>query len=474
MTPFGLNIIRAGDYYEESTIFEGYPAKRPWYPLASDVYQEVIPSMGDAYPYPVKVFILYLGAPVYALPGGHALIPILADPEKIPLFITCDIVISEHSLYADYIFPDLTYLERWEFHRTHPSIVHRVSPVRQPAIAPVPETVEVFGEPMPFSMEAVFLALAEYLGMPGFGPDGFGPGVPLKRPEDFYLKMVANVAFGDSSSGSHVCPDADDEELRVFLTARKHLPPSVFDPDKWRAAVGDEWWRKVVYVLNRGGRWWSYSEAWTSSGQTKAKYGKLVNMYLEKAATTTNSLTGKRMRPLAGYLPIVDALGRPIDDPEHELTLITSRTMLMTKSRTVSNYWLFDRKPFNEIEIHPSDARRLGLRHEQKVRVISATNLEGVWDLANGTKIPIVGVLKVTETIRPGVINFVLGYGHWAYGADNQLVDGVIVRGDARRAAGVHANAAMRLDPYLKNTTLSDVVGGSAVFYDTKVRLIPE
>ncbi len=470
---FGLDIIRGGAVYEESTIFSGYPAKRPWYPLASDVYQEVIPSMGDAYPYPIKAFILYMGAPVYALPGGHALIPILADPAKIPLFISSDIVISEHSLYADYIFPDLSYLERWEFHRTHPSIVHKVSPVRQPVIAPLTETVEVFGEPMPISTEAVFLALAEYMGMPGFGPDGFAPGVPLKRPEDFYLKMVANVAFGDSSSGSDVCPDADDEELRIFLAARKHLPPSVFDPERWREAVGDAWWRKVVYVLNRGGRWWSYSEAWTSGRQTKAKYGKLANLYHEKPATLKNSLTGQKMRPLPGFVPIADALGRPLNDSGFDLQLITSRTMLATKSRTVSNYWLLDRKPFNEIEIHPSDAARLGLRHGQKVRVTSATNSEGVWDLANGTKIPIVGALKVTETIRPGVVNFVLGYGHWAYGADDHVVDGVTVRGDRRRAAGVHANAAMRLDGYMGNTTLSDVVGGSAVFYDTKVRLVP-
>jgi tetrathionate reductase subunit A len=36
----------------------------------------------------------------------------------------------------------------------------------------------------------------------------------------------------------------------------------------------------------------------------------------------------------------------------------------------------------------------------------------------------------------------------------------------------VHANAAMRLDPVVSNTTLSDPVGGSAVFYDSRVRLV--
>ena len=37
-----------------------------------------------------------------------------------------------------------------------------------------------------------------------------------------------------------------------------------------------------------------------------------------------------------------------------------------------------------------------------------------------------------------------------------------MVPGDPRRATGIHANAAMRLDPVLKNTGLVDLTGGSA------------
>ena len=48
-----------------------------------------------------------------------------------------------------------------------------------------------------------------------------------------------------------------------------------------------------------------------------------------------------------------------------------------------------------------------------------------------------------------------------------------MVRGDKRRIRGIHANAAMRVDPYLGNTTLIDPVGGSAVFYDTMIKLVP-
>jgi hypothetical protein len=47
----------------------------------------------------------------------------------------------------------------------------------------------------------------------------------------------------------------------------------------------------------------------------------------------------------------------------------------------------------------------------------------------------------------------------------------VTITGDPRRATGIHANAAMRVDPVLGDVTLSDLVGGSAVFYDTKVQV---
>jgi hypothetical protein len=56
----------------------------------------------------------------------------------------------------------------------------------------------------------------------------------------------------------------------------------------------------------------------------------------------------------------------------------------------------------------------------------------------------------------PGVVTFTLGFGHWATGAVDVTINGAIVKGDPRRATGVHANAAMWIDPYLKNTGMLD------------------
>jgi anaerobic selenocysteine-containing dehydrogenase len=83
-----------------------------------------------------------------------------------------------------------------------------------------------------------------------------------------------------------------------------------------------------------------------------------------------------------------------------------------------------------------------------------------------------IGKVKTTQGIRPGVIAFSLGFGHWAYGGVDLEINGKTIPGDSRRIKGIHANAAMRVDPYLQNTTLVDPVGGSAVFYDTQVKVV--
>lgn len=467
---FGISLIRHDVKYEETTLFEGYPSKRPFYPLSSDVYQDVIPSIADQYPYPIKCLFQYMATPVYALPGGDKLIPILMDTEKLPLFVSVDITVGETSMYADYIFPDLSYLERWEFHGSHPSFINKIQPVRQPAIAPMTEEVSVFGETMPISLEAMLLALAEGLGLPGFGPNGFGEGQDFKRPEDLYMRMLANIAAGDKP-GQEV-PDADDAELALFEKARRHLPKSVFDIAKWKAASGEAYWRKVVYLLNRGGRYEDFDKA-ADGDQVKHKYGKLVNLYSEKAATTKSSITGKSFYGLAKFFPpALDSAGEPINNEGYDMKLITHREITMTKSRTASNYWLTSVLPENVLLMNQVDADAKGLKDGDRVRVVSGSNPDGKWDFGNGMTAPLEIEVRVIQGIRPGTVTFALGYGHWAYGARTITIDGEEIKADPRRARGTHLNAAMQIDPVIKNTSLADPVGASVAFYDSMVKVV--
>jgi anaerobic selenocysteine-containing dehydrogenase len=491
LAPFGLSLIRHDAKYEESTIYaelpedKHYPAKRNWYPLASDVYEEIIPSAGDMYPYPIKAAFMYMGSPVYSLPGGHKWIEILQDVEKIPLFVASDIIIGETSMYADYIFPDVSYLERWEFGGSHPNITFKVQGVRQPVIAPLTGTVKVYGQEMALQFEAMLLAMAEKLELPNFGANGLGEGVNYNHPDDLYLRMVMNLAYGEKKELEDAVPEASAEEIDLFIKSRSHLPKAVFDPERWAAITGDMWPR-VVTVLARGGRFQAYEKGYPGDGvrpgsfdepyiiPTGTKYGKLINMYLEKNVSVKHAGTGKSLSPVPTFIePNMGFDGNVLEDEKdgYDLKMITYREIMQTKSRTQGNYWLKALLPENFVLMNSADAAKRNLTSGDAIRISSASNPQGVWDFGNGHKRDIVGKVKVVEGMRPGVIAFALGFGHWAYGAQDVTIDGTTIEGDARRYEGIHANAAMRTDPIVTNTCLFDPVGGSAVFYDTLVKV---
>jgi anaerobic selenocysteine-containing dehydrogenase len=492
LAPFGLSLIRHDAKYEESTIYmnlpedQRYPARRNWYPLASDVYEEILPSAGDAYPYPIKAAFCYMGSPVYSLPGGHKLVEILQDVQKLPLFVTWDIIVGETSMYADYIFPDVTYLERWEFGGSHPNITFKVQGVRQPVIAPLTGTVNVYGQEMALQFEAMLLALAEKLGLPDFGPNGLGEGVDFKHPDDLYLRMVMNLAYGEKKELEDAAPEASADEIDLFIKSRAHLPKAVFDPERWQRITGDLWPR-VVTVLGRGGRFQAYEKGYPGDGlrpgsfdepyiiPTGTKYGKLINMYLEKNTGVKHAGTGKALSPIPTYVePYTGFDGKVIDDSGqgYDLKLITYREIMQTKSRTQGNYWLKALLPENFLLMSSADAQQRGLQNGDQVHISSASNPDGEWDFGETGKRRIAGKLKVVEGMRPGVVAFALGFGHWAYGAQDISINGITIKGDERRFEGFHANAAMRTDPVVTNTCLFDPVGGSAVFYDTQVKVV--
>ncbi len=478
LTAFGHKINREKSRYEESTFFQkdGYPAKRPWFPHSSNVYQEVIPSAQDGYPYSIKALFLHKGTPAYASPAGDRMIQALVDVEKIPLFFACDIVIGETSMYADYLFPDTAIWERWGTPHITPAAPVAQSKVRQPTVEPLVEKVKVFGEEMYISMEAIMLGIAEKLKMPGYGKDGFARGMDFLRPEDYYMKMVANLAAGDKPGDA--VPDASEEEMQIFLKARKHLSPAVMPIDKMKRAVTDEkgrnWWRKVVYVLNRGGRYEDFDKYRNSGDKLPHPFKGMFHIYVEDVALTRHPYTGKRFSGIALVEPVKGYNDRPIEDSDFPLQLITYKEIVGGQSRTLPNdYWLAAVMPENMVLLNRTTAKQLGLREGQKVRVISATNPDGIWDLKNGEVIPVEGKVKIMEGMRPGVVAISWHFGHWAYGANDAVIDNEKVPGDKSRRKGLCPNAVMASDPVLKNVSLQDLIGASASFFDTRVKLVP-
>ncbi len=169
-------------------------------------------------------------------------------------------------------------------------------------------------------------------------------------------------------------------------------------------------------------------------------------------------MTGKTYLPHADFLESPkDCMGQSDQRPSlrgYDLTLITYRTITQTKSRTVGNYWLKALYPENFIDISPVDAKRLGLKPGDQVKVTSASNPEGVWDLGNGKKKSM--ICSDRHSRRDPSRGGRFFPRSWALGLWGQdvVIDGQTVPGDPRRATGIHANAAMRVDPVLKNTGL--------------------
>jgi anaerobic selenocysteine-containing dehydrogenase len=467
---FGHKLTREKSKYEESTLFKGYPAKRPWFPFSGNVYQEIIPSAADRYPYPIKALWIHKGTPALSIPGANEQVKALADPDIIPLVIATDIVIGDTTMYADYVFPDTAIWERWGTPHTTPDVPQRASKVRQPTVTPLTEVVKVFGEKQHCSMEAVMLAIAERLNLPGCGKNGLGEGLDFNTREDWFLKLIANLAWGDKK-GQEV-PDASRDELKLFMNARRHLAKTAFDPSRWEKAAGKENWRKVVYLLNRGGRWEEWSRKFEEKGIVH-KYKKGMNLYAENVAKQRHSLSGKRFSGIAIYEPAKDAAGRVIDDREFPLQLITYKDILGGQSRTLpGNYWMSSILPENYILINAKTAAELGFKDGDRAKLVSATNRDGKWDLPNRDDIEMVGKIKAVEAMRPGVVAVSWHFGHWGYGASDVQIDGKTVKGDKRRATGLCPNAAMRVDPVLKNACMTDPIGASSSFYDTRVKLV--
>ena len=80
---------------------------------------------------------------------------------------------------------------------------------------------------------------------------------------------------------------------------------------------------------------------------------------------------------------------------------------------------------------------------------------------------------KVTR-MRPGTVAISWHYGHWnSYGANAQIeIDGKRVTADVRRAMGLCPNPVMERDESIGKVGLTDPIGGSAAFFNTRVKLV--
>ncbi len=442
VSPKGIKLNRTGKHYEKDgpSIFKrdgGYPAKRPWFPYATHGnYQEVIPSAADGYPYPIKALFTYWNAWPYSTPALRKTFEdYVKDEKKLELFVAISLNMGEVAAFADYVLPDTTYLEKWAFPGMTPTILTRATSFQQPVVGKLdgkdigtvpfnPDAPNVYTPFLPNTKTVgdIHIGLAKALGLPGVGEKAFQDGSPLNTYWDFYKKGLENLSKNTGKPIGEILAKGG-----VFE-----------DP-------GNEYDGKYL----------------------KYKYGNVIKIYIEPLATTKDSMTEQYFDALPHYDPPKFADNTTIaavDERDYPFHLITYKMAWHAQARTATIPWLMIIQPENFVEINASDAKRLGIRDGEKVRLISPTSPGGA-----------VGKAKVTEGLRPGVIAVSGHFGHWELASKPCVVDGVVQGTDPSRGTGLSPNPIMRLDQFrgkVLNTSLQDKVGGSVSFSDSRVKLV--
>lgn len=413
VTDSGVQITRAKSKYEDSSEFarNGYPARRPWFPIATHGnYQEIIPSIEDAYPYAAQALILYWNGIPYSTPAARAAYErVAADESKLPLIVAIDIAMGEATVWADYVLPDSTYFERWTVVGVAPTILTKCSGVRQPVVGSLDGNMNYTPVlPNTKSLEDILIGLAKAAGWP----------VGLDRAWDYWRQVITNMADDDNGPG-------------------------------------------LDYVLARGGRFEGYESAYDGE-KLKARFSGRLYFFSEKLAKTHDSMTGEYFDGLGKHEPIRDVRGGVLEpsDSGYPLQLVTYKQAWHTQMHTMRYPWLASIQPGNFVELNSADAAARGIRTGDAVLLSSHSHPNGI-----------AGRALVTETVRPGVVAVSHHFGHWEMSSRPHRVDGVDTAYDATRSAGIQSTPIMRLDPSSGNVTLQDKIGGSASFFDTSVQV---
>ena len=446
--PTGPRIDRAGaEYTAEKSYFTGYPAPRAWFPLApGGAHQELVPSIAQGYPYPIKVLITSGSDWPYAVPGGKAVWErAVADETALPLLVAISTVLGEAATWADYVLPDTTHLERWGFPEVSTAVAAQATSLQQPVVgaydsvtlggdgrwsfdptarneyAPLLPDTKMHGD--------ILIGLAKAISsrFPGVGVNGFGPGLPLDRAWDFYRHQVANVARNVGPSLTGAALTAADIVARGGAFA---APGSGYDP--------------------------------TNPALLARRHGSVLHFYAPELAATVHAITGRRFRGVAHHDGVRRLDGGLVRDGAFPLQLVTYTPASRAREHVGAGAWLAGLQPANRVEMTEPDARAAGVETGDRVRISSASNPVGV-----------VGVAKVIRGLRPGVVAVALGFGRWEGGARSHLVNGRATAYDPVRGAGVNPAPVMRLDDTMGDVSLQDPVGGGCSFSDTWVRVEP-
>ena len=454
--PLGRNVPyeKTSEFAAKKAAGKPYPARDAWFPNAPGLVTQWFEAAFTGYPYGLKALILWSANPVYGIAGLRPQIERhLADPKKIPLIIAVDPLINESNAYADYLVPDSLMYESWGWASAWAGVPTKAATARWPVVEPRADKTP---DGQAIGMETFYIALAKALALPGFGPAGLrdvdGNALPLERPEHWYLRGGANIAW----LGKEPVGDATDEDIALSGVAR--LLPQL------QACLKEEEVRKVAFLLTRGGRYQPAAQAQDEDHPTwqTHRFKNALWLYNDNVGAAKNSLTGKRFIGTAAWQPPAFCDGTPVRQV-HPLAQWPLEVVSF-KSALQNSYSIATRitglHPDNPVIVHPDDAQMLGLQTGDHAR------LQTPGGEARCTVIVHHGVMR-------GVVAVEHGYGHKELGARAHRIGEQTQPKRTSLAAGINLNDLGLHDPTRgADRVWVDAVSGTAVRNGLPARLM--
>lgn len=420
----------------------------------------VIENAGNANPTPVDVLFMYMANMGWnsSMNVANTLKNLTAIDEasgeyRIKHVIYSDAFWSETVAYADLIFPDTTYLERWDaislLDRPISDAEGPADAIRQPILEP-DRDVRAFQD--------VIIELGYRLGLPAFTTNSGEPKYPGGYA-DYIVNHERNPGIGplagwrgedgESSGIGAPNPDQLDRYIKNGSFWKHHLDPDqrYFKHSNKRYL---EWAKEIGFIPSADPIVLRiYSEPLQAFRRAAQGHGEVQ---------PPNSETRKRILenfdPIPRWRPPLNGL----EDPEgnYPLHAITQRPMAMYHSWGSQNAWLRQIHTSNRLFVARELAEKLGLK-------------DGGWAYVKSPTGRIKARIKTMEGVNPRTV--------WTWNAI----------GKRRGAWGLSEDAPESNEGFLLNHLISellpkedgiqwpntDPVTGQAAWFDLRVQLEP-
>ncbi len=303
----------------------------------------------DQKPYAAGAVFLHQSNPGFSKPDSKKWLDALA---KTPLVVSFSPLPDESTQVADYVLPDHTYFERWEYVEAAPALGAPAVGLRQPAVKPVFDT-QPTGE--------VLLKIAKAIG---------GPVAAAFEFDSYRAAMEERLEGLCKQDGA----SSDAEDLDGLIESMQ---------------TNGGWWRKAP-------RYEKFDFP------TPSKKFEFYSQTMAGALKAAGLDTDSDLKCLPHHQEPVFAG----DAKKYPFVLLPYRAINYAEggvrhSRRLVSLPLVDGNPYRDrVELSESDARKLALRDGEKVVVETEAGSRELFVL-------------VRPGIRPGTLGLALGHGVW-------------------------------------------------------------